>query len=146
MIIIPNADFPSHAFQTHAIRQPAATHFRKATCAEFLCGQFMNGWSLKKSELSEEDIAMIKASGRRYREEAFSADEIYWIFEAGQPCFAAHTHRLPLEREAFFFVGQGDQRTFNVRHHTTKRFQHAEDFRDHLAENVERIRTIRERG
>lgn len=146
MISHPNADYPSQGFQTHAIRQPNATHFRKATCEEFLCGQFMNGWSLKKSELSDQDLAMIKSSGRRYREEAFSADEIYLIFEAGQPCFAAHTHRVSLDREAFFFVAQGDSRTLNLRHHTTKRFNRAEDFRDHMAENLDRLHTIRERG
>lgn len=135
---------PSHAYQTHSVQTPLSTHHRKATCAEVDCQAFLNGWSLHKEVLTEQDLHVARNSGRRFREVEIGPGVTHLVYEAGQPCFAAHTHTVRLDRQEFFFVGRGDWRTFSTRHAT--QFKRPEDFIDHFATELDKLRTERERG
>ncbi len=40
------AHLPVGAMQTYAILAPRSTHYRRATCAEFECPDYVNGFAL----------------------------------------------------------------------------------------------------
>lgn len=85
-------------------------------------------------------ITMVKHSGRRYRE-MDAGNKTVLVFEPGQVCFRASTHRISLERPEFFYVGKGDHRLFNIR----KANQHtsAESFVDDWATHMDKVITFR---
>ena len=131
---------PSNAYRTHAIRQPLNTHYREITCQEAECQAYHNGWSYRVADLDQEMQNVIQQSGKRFQ--YISSDEgDTLIFAPGQECFAKHWRSL--DREAFFYTGRGDQRTFNPRN--------AEQLRsglwvEHFEEHLDGIRTAIERG
>ena len=49
--------------------------------------------------LTPEMAQTARTTGRRYREMHVQEGETWLVFEAGQPCFRASTHRKSLERE-----------------------------------------------
>lgn len=139
---------PPSAYKNFAIRAPKETHTRPATCQEAGCIAFQNGWTLNKEMLSPELLYAATHSRRRYTEVKIAEGHTILQFEAGQPCFAEH--RVSLERPAFFYAGQGTPRTlttpqtFSIRR--ARQFQNADDWRDSMQENLEKIQKIRERG
>jgi hypothetical protein len=146
--------------QTYQILQPLATHWRPATCAEVDCPAYLQGWRSVVPEGSPQAAYIRSDRSRRHREEStvgvwddttstwrvrdLRAEGLvgFW-FEAGQTCFAAGDHRVPLDRPQIFRVAPthagrvaGDIRTHDNGAHWV------EDFSIHL----DHIRTIRERG
>lgn len=140
---------PTHAYQTYAIRTGLDTHYRKATCAEIDCPDYLNGWYLKIEGTPQELLHIATHCGKRYRQgevliegqtQAFKA----LIFEAGQPCFRESTHVKSLERPEFFYVGRGDYRSFTTR--KAKLFDRPDQFVDSMQTELDKIRTRIERG
>lgn len=132
--IMPAA--PVGAYQTYQILAPVSTHFRPATCAEVDCPDYLNGWRVRLEALTPEVAQTARTTGRRYRELHVQEGETWLVFEAGQPCFRASTHRKSLEREPMWRVKGGDwRRSLGViRWHAT-----AEAWRDDFGEHQERI-------
>lgn len=140
--------------QTYAIRSPLATHFRKATCEEVDCSAWRNGWTLLIDGLSADLYYTATHSGRKYREVLITASEVmaplyptagrYLVFEAHQPCFASNSHRVTLERPAFYFVGRHPkQQPLQI---ARARQLNDVDFVDHMQEHLDHIREEIERG
>jgi hypothetical protein len=103
----------------------------------------LEGFSLSLTQLRQEGLEVAaRSSGRRYREVQLTPEEIYLVFEPGQQCFAWRSH-LP-ERPAFFFVGLGDYRSFNIKH--ARQHVSADDWAENMAEDLNKIRTVLERG
>lgn len=127
---------PTQAYRTHAIRSPLQTHYRSAQCAEVACEAYTNGWQLRVENLSPELLFTAKHSGRNFTEMAVTEGETYLVFEPGQPCFAASTHVVSLERPEFFFVGRGDFRSFTTR--KADRFR-SDDWLNSFQENLDKI-------
>lgn len=95
--------------RTYQIVAPKSTHFRLATCEEVNCDAWRNGWKTIVPADSPQ-AAYIKSgrSERQYVESAGSgAGLIEFTFFAGQKCFAAGKHMVPLERDPLFRVRDG---------------------------------------
>jgi hypothetical protein len=99
------------SYKTYEMRSPLSTHFRKATCAEAGCEHYLCGWQTRIEGLSPEMIRAAKTSGRKFTEQRIAEGETYLVFEAGQPCFRASTHRMRItDRPPLYVVRDGDWR------------------------------------
>jgi hypothetical protein len=135
---------PTGNYKTYAIRSPLATHTRAATCEEYGCEAYANGWQIRVENMTEEDKHAVRTSGKRYREVRLTEGETYFVFESGQPCFAARQHRVSLDRPEWYFVGRGDRRSFSTRQ--ARRHSRPEDWVDDMQTNFDTIRTEIEKG
>lgn len=87
---------------------------RRATCEEIGCLDYRTGWRIRIDALKPEDLAAMRMSGRHFTVLDVSADEHWWLFEAGQQCFKAAAHQAPVGRPELFLVGdRGDVRTYD---------------------------------
>lgn len=136
---------PARAYQTFQAAAPVATHWRKATCAEVECPHYTHGWATTVLPGSEEE-ALIRRAGRHWQDEVRGGpwpDEggfLRFVFAPGQPCFAAHRHRVPLERPPLFVVRDGDWRggAGLIRRHT-RGADWVEDFAEHQDKLITRL-------
>lgn len=105
---------PAGAYKTYSFTRPLSTHWRPATCAEVDCAAYLNGWVTRVDEsadLGRGQAAYIRADRTRRHAETRSADGLTeFTFPAGQACFRASQHRVPLERDPVFMVRGGDYR------------------------------------
>ncbi len=135
----------SGAYKTFKVASPLATHYRKATCEEVNCSAYLSGWTIKKSDLDDKLMHVVKESGRHYAEKTLElGGDIYLVFPPGQACFNAEMHRVPLNRPEFFFAGRGDYRTFSPR--AAHRYDRADQWQHDFAEIQDRNATIVKRG
>lgn len=111
------------------VASPLATHWRKASCAEVRCIDFEHGWRIRVDALSEKDLHAMRVSGRHWTVLDAGPGETWWVFEAGQPCFRASTHRAPVGRPELYVVrdrgevkryDRSDQWADDCATHTTK--------------------------
>lgn len=103
-------NLPAHAYQSFSIKAPVSTHWRSASCAEVSCPKHLNGWRVRVEGLPPELLHAARKSGRRYVEQPVAEGETWLVFEAGQPCFQAATHRVRVQRPELFLVRGGDWR------------------------------------
>ena len=85
------------------ISRPRDTHWRAASCAEIGCSKYLLGWETVLPADDVSNLAYIRRSGLRFREESDGA-VVRFIFEPGQECFhgQANKHRTQLERDPIF--------------------------------------------
>lgn len=126
------------SYRTFAVVSPIATHMRPATCEEVGCDHYTKGWRVRVEALAPDLLHAAKTSGRRYREVSVAAGETYLVFEAGQPCFKARTHRAPLGRPPLYLVRDGDHRG-NPRGTKTRLHQRAADWVENFAEHQQAL-------
>jgi hypothetical protein len=98
------------AYKTYHVATPLETHFRAASCAEVRCEKYEHGWGLRVEAHPEQMIYTATHCGRRYRVEQVAEGETWLVFEPGQPCFAASTHRIKVDRPEIYLVTDGDWR------------------------------------
>lgn len=135
---------PVGAMKTYEIRMPKQTHWREATCAEVECPEFQNGWTTRLPRGSEL-VDVLRRSGRRFHEITdLTSPELEFIFEPGQPCFRATTHRVRVDRPELFVVREGDWRG-NPRG-TSRQHRRPEDWVDDFATHQDKLATALERG
>lgn len=138
---------PAQAYKTFQIIAPGSTHFRPGTCEEAGCGAYERGWRTlldETSDLGQQRAHYIrKLCGRRFAEERDPEGLTVFTFEPGQRCFAQH--RVPLERESFYFVRGGDWRGNPL---GGRPFQHrrGEEWVEDFAEHQARLNAAIERG
>ena len=137
--MLPRVGRPND-YQTFAARQPLSTHFKVVSCEDAGCVPWRDGWSYDLALLDASLLNEIKRSGKRYREVSIGLTH-YLFFEKGQSCFDRHV--VPIDRPAFFFVGMGDKRLFQVRN--AKRYG-PDDWRDIMQAELITIKELRERG
>ena len=142
-------DVPLSAYKTYRIASPHATHSRPATCAEVNCEQYSNGWMIPKSVVTEQVMHDLKVGRWRFREiDLTGLDQspqqgVFLMFEAGQPCLAASTHRVSLERPEIYRVGRGRGVAFSARNSTVLT---PENWLDDFWHNQDRLQTLANRG
>lgn len=88
----------------HRILNPPETHFRPASCAEVNCDHYLNGWRVRIEGLPPELVHAARTSGRQYTELPVAEGETWLVFEAGQACFKAATHRTNVGRAPLYVV------------------------------------------
>lgn len=137
---------PSRYYKTYEVAAPLDTHFRRADCAEFECDAYREGWTYKKADLIAADLYdLVTHAGKRYKEMSLDdSSDIYVVFEPGQMCFQAASHRIPLQRPELFFSGRGDFRTFSQRR--ANQFDNAEQWAESFAEHQDIINRVVEEG
>lgn len=120
-----------HQMETYAIKSPASTHMRPASCAEVDCPQHIHGFDTivdETTDLGAQRAAYIRREcdriqgasstgahllGRRRYTESSRRNELGGVmtifhFPAGQRCFAEHL--VPLGRPEIFLHRAGDVR------------------------------------
>ncbi len=153
----PTPKMPTQVYKTFRVASPVATHFRQATCQEFECTAFNNGWTYIKEELEKENLLYaVTHAGKRYKEMVvpvpiqtengwmFGPEKLCLVFEPGQVCFQARTHRLPIGRPEFYFVGRGDYRSFTPR--AAQQFNRPDDWLDSFQNHMDKIKTEIQKG
>lgn len=136
---------PASAVKTYAIHAPISTHYRKASCQEVDCEAYAQGWATRidpTTELGKRQLNYIRLKSGRAFHDVTTIDTpiVTLIFNAGQQCFAGH--QVPLEREPFYVVRDGDFRG-NPRG-TTPRKMSAPDWTDDFANHQNTIATALE--
>lgn len=134
---------PVQSYKTYQIFAPPS-HWRAATCAEVDCPHWLHGWRVRVEGLPPDMLQTATHSGRRYAEQHVAEGETWLVFEAGQRCFKASTHRVPV-RSPLFLTRPGDWRgnpegQAAVYRHTRPEFWF-EDFGEHqdrLADQIEK--------
>lgn len=106
----PDPLMAPQAYKTYAVVAPVSTHWRKATCAEVDCPHYLNGWRTRIENLTPELLHTATHTGRRYTVQQIAEGESYLVFAAGQPCFAAASHRKRSDRPPLYVVRDGDHR------------------------------------
>lgn len=133
---------PEH-MKTFQMAQPLSTHWRKATCAETDCPNYLKGWRVRVEGLDPALLHAAVNSGRKYTRMDVAEGETWLVFEAGQPCFAAASHRVLVGRPQRFFERGGDWRG-NPR--GERRELNQADWTDSFANHQDRLATAIERG
>jgi hypothetical protein len=133
------------AYKTYAIKAPLSTHHVRATCEEVQCLDYLNGWKvvLDGGVITPELEHAARNSGRHFVEQRREDGVRELVFEAGQPCFRASTHRRPNGRPEIFIRRNGDFRTPRS---AMTRFKRPEDWRDDFGEHQERLADQINRG
>jgi hypothetical protein len=137
-------NMPVQAYQTFQVASPIETHWRPATCQEYGCEQYASGWRVRVEGLAPADLHAIRTSGRQFRQVDVAEGETWLVFEPGQACFKAPTHRVPLGRPELFIVRGGDHRG----NPTGYSYQHsgAEPWLDQFATHQDKLAEVIERG
>lgn len=149
MMPAPNRPEPAlrpEQMKTYAIIRQDGVHMRPATCAEIECPQWVNGWITRVPRGTDLEAYIVSgAHGRRcYEVTPIESAERQFMFAIGQSCFRESTHRVPIEREPFFVVRDGDWRG-NPRG-TAAINRRPDDWVDDFANHQQRIADARDRG
>lgn len=101
---------PAAAYKTYSIKQPLATHWRPASCAEVDCPNYLHGWRTPLAAITEQVAHDLRAGGWHYTVERLTAVDGYAVFPPGQRCLRHGEHRRLVERDPLFVVRGGDWR------------------------------------
>jgi len=85
------------------------THFRRATCEEVDCTQFLNGWVTNVIIGSPQDQYIRQDKSRKSVAVKVDEANIEYYYESGQQCF--RTHSVKIDRAPFFTVNQPGKET-----------------------------------
>jgi hypothetical protein len=136
---------PAHTMRTFQIDQPLKTHFRRATCAEVDCKDSAGGWVMGFDLTDPQKAAAARwirdHSGRTFTA-VLTPGKVVLTFPAGQTCFAKH--RVPLEREPFYVVRNGDFRGCPTRERVIH--ANADTFVDQWDNDLSKLNEIRTKG
>lgn len=135
---------PVQGYRTFQVIAPLSTHWRKATCAEVACPQYLNGWRVRVEALEPQMLHTARTSGRKYSELRVADGESWLVFEAGQACFRATEHRKLLDRQEIYIARDGDYRgnpTGRTRRHARPEF-----WVEEMQENTLRVKERLEKG
>lgn len=140
-MIIPA--LPSQHFKTYEIIAPLKTHFRPATCEEFGCEAWRNGWrTIVPTDSGAAQYIRSGSSVRRFVESTgaleLAGGMAEFMFSPGQKCFAADKHRVPLEREPLYVARGGDARGNPLRERRVH--TRAQDWQEDFAGHLDRVR------
>jgi len=110
---------------TYKAVKPLGTHYRKATCEEANCPNYLNGWKTILPKSNNDLIQVIKTMNLRFTEED-KGEIIEFTFEAGQSCFNRNQHFADLDKPAILGIDDG----FGFRKQDTD--QWVDKFNNHL--------------
>ena len=150
---------PAIVMKTYSIDAPQSTHFRRASCAEMACPNFVRGWcvAVPPDAMGQQIDYAVQHSGKTFRKLTVDEAEIaqpgvnfagslyVYFFAPGQECFdgEAGRHQTRIDRPEIFSVRGGDWRaqTTPPRRHTR-----AADWVDDFADHQDRLATALQHG
>jgi len=131
-------------YKTYTVNAPITTHWRKATCEEYECDDFLYGFVLTVdigTELGQKQAYYVRHDKtRRCSEQKIDERIIKFVYGPGNNCFepVRSTHRVPIGRPPFYLVSGGDWRG-NPRGIETLVHRRPDDWVDDFATNQIRI-------
>lgn len=139
---------PVQNYRTYGMSMPLSTHWVPATCEEFDCAAFLNGWVTTidlSTELGQKQYHFLTHDKTRTSEqEKLPGTLVKFTFAPGNTCFSKSEHKLPLGRPASFYTRGGDWRgNPGGERRVHKR---AEDWIEDFSENQDRLNDLIERG
>lgn len=132
---------PIQAYQTFKVGAPPS-HYRRATCAEVDCADYLNGWTMIVGLSDHAVLHAVRTSGRPFTE-TIGPTSVTFDFEPGAPCRTPSVHRVLVKPE-IYVVRHGDWRgnpTGRKRIHSRPEFW-VEEF----GENQQKLNEIIQRG
>lgn len=133
-------------YQTFALLRPRGSHFRPATCQEFECDEFIEGFVFScdtSTDLGQRQFHYITHDkSRSYSMQRVGQYLFKFVYGPGNDGFA-HEHVLPLHRppKAIVFGGDWRAQTSEARVHTS-----VENWTDEHWNHNDKLATIRQRG
>lgn len=134
-------------YKTYQVVAPKETHYRPATCQEVGCPPNERGWETvvdTSTELGQRQNAYLASGvhGRTCTQQRRGPNLVAYVFPAGQRCFRAEEHRVPLEREPLYVVRGGDWRgnPSGERRVHTRPQDWVEDFAEHQGRLADQIK------
>lgn len=101
-------------YKTYGAYAPLSTHWRPASCEEYECGPYLNGWVTPvdlSTAIGQQQAHYIRTdTSRRCREEQTGPSQVRFVFGPGQRCFRSSEHRVPAGRPPLYVVSGGDWR------------------------------------
>jgi hypothetical protein len=138
---------PRH-YKSYGITAPLASHWRRATCAEYECADYVHGFVATidtGTELGQRQFDYLTHDKeRKYSMQRVSLTTFKFVYGPGNRCFKSGEHRVPIGRPPLLLVHDGDWRgnpTGNVVRHTRVE-NWVEDFAEHQSVLAERIRRM----
>lgn len=135
-------------YRTYAMRAPLRTHWRPATCEEYECLEFLNGFVITidlSTELGQKQHHYLTHDKtRRGSLQRISLELVKIVYGPGNRCFNWGEHKVPIGRPPLLIAREGDWRGNPrgiVRRHTR-----VEDWVEDSANNIDRITTLIQRG
>lgn len=130
---------PVQAYKTYQVSSPFSTHWRKATCEEVDCPNYLRGWKTILP-VGSDLLDVVRKSGRPFTEERDAA-VVTFTFGPGLQCFDVSKHQVQFRPERYL-VRDGDHRgnpTGRVREHT-RPADWVEDFALHADKIAQEIK------
>jgi hypothetical protein len=147
--ILPQAD-PRH-YRTFKVIAPLASHWKRATCEEYMCQDYTHGWATTvdtSTELGQKQFYFITHDKeRKYSYQKLSATLHVFVYDSGQRPFfdeGKHTHFMPVGREPYYLVHDGDWRGNPTGNKLVHR--NHQDWVDQFGENQNRLIDLQKRG
>ena len=101
---------PNRNLKRFRYARPRPTHWRKATCREVACEQYLKGWvTVVPSGSDLEDYVRNQREASFTKEERTADGMIRFLFPAGQGCFNAHRHITATGKPPVYMSGEMGQ-------------------------------------
>jgi len=132
----PDPLMDPQSYKTYSVKTPPRTHFRPASCEEYQCSEFVNGFMTTldlTTDIGREFADIIRKDTTRSKEEIrTSLYEVRFVFPPGTHCWLWKQHKVPVDRPPILVVRRGDWRGSLglIRRHTRIEYW-AEDFAGH---------------
>jgi hypothetical protein len=130
-------------YKSYSWTQPLSTHFRKATCEEARCPEFVNGWVTVAdlaTDLGQRQYDYLSHDRSRKWSKAQAGTLVSFTYPPGQQFFShpRHAHRKPIGYDPIMMVSGGDFRG-NPRQTPTQVMRPA-DWVDSFQEHLDSLR------
>lgn len=136
-------------YKSYTMRAPFETHWRMATCEEYECIDFLNGFAITVDTATElgkkQHYYLTHDNERSYSLQRVTESLFKFIYKPGNPCVKRADHRVPIGRPPLLLVVGGDWRG-NPRGTPTVRHTRVEDWVDDFATHQEGLATLLRRG
>lgn len=142
-------ELPAQAFQTFALVRPGgakADFWRKATCEEYDCQYWKEGWETRvdlSTEIGQTQAAYIVKRSRRSFSQKREGNLLTFVFTPGQRCFGADRHVVPNMREPLYVHRLGDHRWWGS---SSRRHTRGTDWVEHMQDQLGQVAEDRKRG
>lgn len=138
------------AYKSYSWRQPLRTHFRRVTCADAQCADYLHGWTAvidTATELGQRQYDYLtRDRTRQFHMERSGTSLVSFTYPPGQEAFDGplHDHYQPIGYDPVMLVCEGDWRG-NPRG-TPPRIMRPEDWVDDFATHQDMIATAVRKG
>jgi hypothetical protein len=102
------------SYKSYSMRAPFRTHWRPATCEEYECEAFRNGFVTTvdlNTDLGQKQYNYLSHDkSRSYHMQRVSMTLVKFVYGPGNRCFNSQGHRVPVGRPPRLLVVGGDWR------------------------------------